>query len=102
MDTLANAADDGLLAGDGHGGSIVSPRPDGGLRAGVEDLVVGRKAETVVETGALEEGLGAVDASVGAEGVDRDTHGGLQHQHVAQVVEDDGSRLAKTAGDLGG
>lgn len=102
VDALAHAVDDGLLAGDGHGDGVVRPRPGRGLGAGVEGLAVGRKAETVVETGALEEGLGAVDASVGAEGVDRDTHGGLQYQHVAQRVEEDGSRLTKTADDLGG
>lgn len=55
----------------------------------------------MVESGVLDEDLGAVDAAVVAERVHRHARGGLQDQHVSQRVEEDGPRLTQAVGDLG-
>ena len=100
MDTLGDSGDDGLLVANGHRGRVIGPGPRRGLRAGEKRLTIGGEGKTMVQSRILEQGFRAVDAAVLSEGVDGDTAGCLEDQHMAKRVERDRPRLPEPADDL--
>lgn len=100
MHTRRHALDNGLLVADLAGKGVVCPAVEGRLGGGVEGLAVGSQVEAVVESAAGDEHGGAVDAAVGAEGVDGHASSVLLDEHVAFCVPDDGSYLFQAAGNL--
>ena len=100
MHSRRHAPDDRLLVADLHGGGIIAPLECGCLGASVQSLAVGSKRETMVQSRLGDEHRGAVDASVVAERVDRDSLAGLRYKHVTVGIPEDGTHLSEAAGNL--
>ena len=94
-------------AGDESGSSadrascrVVRPREDLRHGAGIQRLSVHAQCDAVVEAVQRDQHLGRSDAAIGAHDMVGDTLAGLDDQHVALVIELDGSRKGQTTSDF--